>query len=304
MAQNLAADALAIASSVSKVHLLHDKRCADVLFAELGPPWTGGNGAGKSEMWMKDILIGLAVFAIIFGGAVLGMVLGKVLPDQHVSTDSRDSIRIVMGMLATLSAVVLGLLTGSSMTSLGEKENELRSAGVQFILLDRTLAEYGPETGQIRATLKGLLAERIGQIWPEEDKPVSLTALGSGAGINLVQRDLFALQPQTEQQRWLRSHALESTNRIAESRWTTIEQIGSRFPWGFFMVVVGWLAVIFASFGLFAPRNWSMTAALLIAAVALAVPIFMMLEMDQPYGGIVKIPSTSLRVALEQLGET
>src|SRR5690349_15422606 len=135
-----------------------------------GPPRTGGNGAGNSEMWMKDILIGLAVFAIIFGGAVLGMLLGKVLPDQHLSTDSRDSIRIVMGMLATLSAVVLGLLTGSSMTSLGEKENELRSAGVQFILLDRTLAEYGPETGEIRVTLKGLLAERIGQIWPEEDK--------------------------------------------------------------------------------------------------------------------------------------
>jgi hypothetical protein len=268
-----------------------------------GLPWTGGNGAGKSEMWMKDILIGLAVFAIIFGGALLGMVLGKVLPDQHLSTDSRDAIRIVMGMLATLSAVVLGLLTGSSMASLGEKENELRAAGVQFILLDRTLAEYGPETAQIRVTLKGLLAERIGQIWPEEDRPVSLTALGSGAGITLVQRDLFALSPQTEQERWLRSHALEITDEIGESRWTTIEQIGSRFPWGFFMVVVGWLAVIFASFGLFAPRNISMAAALLIAAVALAVPIFMMLEMDQPYGGIVKIPSTSLRVALEQLGE-
>jgi hypothetical protein len=251
---------------------------------------------------MKDILIGLAVFAIIFGGALVGMFLGKVLPDQHLSTDSRDSIRIVMGMLATLSAVVLGLLTGSAMTSLGEKETELRSAGVQFVLLDRTLAEYGPETAQIRVLLKELLAERISQIWPEEDSPVSLTALGSGAGINLVQRDLFALTPSTEQQRWLRSHALEITTKIAESRWTTIEQIGSRFPWGFFMVVVGWLAVIFASFGLFAPRNLSMTASLLIAAAALAVPIFMMLEMDQPYGGIVKIPSTSLRVALDQLG--
>jgi hypothetical protein len=267
-------------------------------------PVDRGIDAGKSEKRMKDVLIGLAVFAIIFGGAMLGMVLGKVLPEQHLSTDSRDSIRIVMGMLATLSAVVLGLLTGTSMTSLGEKESELRAAGVQFILLDRTLAEYGPETDNIRLTLKELLAQRIGQIWPEEDRPVSLTALGSGAGITLVQRDLFALSPQTEQERWLRSHALEITDEIGESRWTTIEQIGSRFPWGFFMVVVGWLAVIFASFGLFAPRNFSMAAALLIAAGALAVPIFMMLEMDQPYGGIVKIPSTSLRVALEQLGQS
>ena len=97
---------------------------------------------------MKDILIGVAVFAIIFGGALFGMLLGKILPDQHVGTESRDAIRIVMAMLATLSAVVLGLLTGSSISSLGEKEGELRSAGVQFIMLDRTLAEYGPETAR------------------------------------------------------------------------------------------------------------------------------------------------------------
>src|SRR3954468_21266194 len=134
---------------------------------------------------MKDILIGVAVFAIIFGGALFGMFLGKILPDQHVGTESRDAIRIVMAMLATLSAVVLGLLTGSSISSLAEKEGELRSAGVQFIMLDRTLAEYGPETAPIRALAKEQLAQRIGQIWPEEGGAVSLTALGSGPGINL-----------------------------------------------------------------------------------------------------------------------
>jgi hypothetical protein len=253
-------------------------------------------------MLMKDMLIGVVVFAIIFGGALFGMLLAKVLPNKHVGTESRDAIRTIMAMLATLSAVVLGLLTGSSITSLAEKEGELRSAGVQFVMLDRTLAEYGPETARTRSLLKQLLAERIGEIWPEEGGPVALTALRSGPGIILVQRDLFALSPQTEQQRWLRSNALQMTNTIAESRWTTIEQIGSRFPWAFFIVVVAWLAVIFASFGLFAPRNASVVAALLVAALALAGPIFMMLETDQPYGGLVKIPSASLRVALDQLG--
>lgn len=253
---------------------------------------------------MKDILIGFGVFAIIFGGALVGMFLGRILPDQHLSTESRDSIRIVMAMLATLSAVVLGLLTGSAMTSLGEKEGELRSAGVQFVMLDRTLAEYGPETAKTRVVLKQILTQRISQIWPEDDSPVSLSALGEGPGINVVQRDLFELSPQTEKQRWLQSHGLEITNKIAESRWTTVEQISSRFPWAFFVVVVGWLAVIFASFGLFGPRNASMTAALLVAAAALAVPIFLMFEMEQPYGGVVKIPSTSLKVALDELGST
>jgi hypothetical protein len=260
--------------------------------------------AVESEDFVKDVLIGVVVFAIIFGGAMLGMVLGKVLPDPHLSAESRDTIRTIMATLGTLSAVVLGLLTGSSISSLAEKESELRSAGVQFIMLDRTLAEYGAETAPIRALAKEQLAQRIGQIWPEEGGAVSLTALGSGAGIDLVARELLELSPQTERQRWLRSNALENTKTIAQSRWTTVEQIGSRFPWAFFVVVVSWLTVIFASFGLFAPRNASVIAALLVAAIALAGPIFMMLEMDQPYGGLVKIPSTSLRVALDQLGRS
>jgi len=253
---------------------------------------------------MSDILIGVIVFGIIFGGALLGMFLGKVLPIQHLTPEARDVIRIVMGMLATLSAVVLGLLTGSAISSLAEKEGELRNAGVQFIMLDRTLAAYGPETKAARDLLKQTLTRRISQIWPEEGGNVTLNALGGGAGIDLVQRELFTLSPQTDAQRWLHSNALQFTNTIALSRWTTVEQIGSRFPWPFFMIVVFWLAIIFASFGVFAPRNASVTAALFVAALGLAGAIFMILEMDQPYRGLVKIPSTSLRVALDQLGRS
>ena len=252
---------------------------------------------------MNDILIG----GINFRGHLRQCVgwhgLGKILPTQHMSTESRDVIRVVMAMLATLSAVVLGLLTGSSIGSLGEKDAELRSAGVQFIMLDRTLASYGPETGEIRTLLKQVLAERIAQIWPEEGGDVELAALSTGQGIVEVQQKLFSLAPQTEQQRWLLGKALDNTYRIAESRWKTIEQIGSRFPWHFFIVVVSWLAVIFASFGLFAPRNASVVAALFVAALGLSGALFMMVEMDQPYQGLVKIPSTSLRTALEQLGQ-
>ena len=253
---------------------------------------------------MSDILVGAIVFGLVFGGAVFGMVLGSILPDQHLSSEARDVIRIVMAMLATLSAVVLGLLTGSAINSLAEKEGELRSAGVQFIVLDRTLAEYGPETKDARDLLKQLLSARISQIWPEEGGNVSLAALGGGAGIELVRRNLFAMSPKTDEQRWLQSTALQITNTIAVSRWTTVEQIGSRFPWPFFIVVVFWLAIIFASFGLFAPRNVSVTAALFVAALGLSGAIFMILEMDQPYRGVVKIPSTSLRIALDQLGRS
>ena len=99
----------------------------------------------------------MIVLGVVFGGALFGMFLKRVLPIQHLSTDARDVIRIVMAMLATLSAVVLGLLTGSAISSLAEKEGELRAAAVQFIMLDRTLAAYGPETNDARKLLKQLL---------------------------------------------------------------------------------------------------------------------------------------------------
>jgi len=232
------------------------------------------------------------------------MFLKKVLPTQHLSTDAREVIRIVMAMLATLSAVVLGLLTGAAMNSMAEKEGELRAAAVQFIMLDRTMAAYGPETNDARKLLKQLLSQRMSLIWPEKGGGVSLDVLGGGAGIELVQQALFDLSPQTEKQRWLHSNALELSNTLARSRWTTFEQIGTRFPWPFLLIVVFWLAVIFASFGLFAPRNASVAGALFVAALGLAGAVFMILEMEQPYQGVVKIPSTSMRIALDQLGRS
>lgn len=252
---------------------------------------------------MNGILIGVIVFALMFGGALFGMLLGKVLPNQHLGADARDVIRVTMAMLATLSALVLGLLTGAAINSLAEKDRELQHAGIQFIMLDRALASYGPETAEARDLLKQTLARRIGQIWPGEGQTVSLDALGAGSGTEAVRDRLFALTPGTERQEWLRTHALEITNAIAVSRWTTVEQIGSRFPWAFFVVVVVWLTILFASFGLFAPRNGSVVAALGVAAFGLAGAIFMILEVDQPYDGLVRIPSTSLTIALEQLGK-
>ncbi|MBN9022601.1 MAG: hypothetical protein J0H08_11025 [Rhizobiales bacterium] len=136
-------------------------------------------------------------------------------------------------------------------------------------MLDRLLASHGPETAEARNLLKQTLARRIGEIWPGEGDTVSLVALGTGSGTEAVRDRLFTLGSSTERQEWLRERAIDATNAKAESRWTTVEQIGSRFPWGFFVVVVAWLTILFASFGLFAPGNGSVVAALGIAAFGL-----------------------------------
>jgi len=252
---------------------------------------------------MNALAISAVVFSCVFGGALFGMFLGTVLPKHHLSPDARDVIKVAMAMIATLAALVLGLLTASAKSSLDEKEGELRSAAAQVVLLDRTMAEYGPETQDARDLLKQTVAARINQIWPDEDANVTPDAIGRGSGIEAVQRKLLDLSPETDAQRWLQSTALQISSSIAAERWAVLLQIGSSIQWPFMAVLVFWLAIIFASFGLFAPRNGSVTAALLVAALSVAGSVYLILEMDQPYSGLIKISSAPLRAALEQLGQ-
>jgi CDP-diglyceride synthetase len=251
---------------------------------------------------MSALVISAIVFACVFCGALFGMFLGTVLPKDHLSPDAQDVIKVSMAMIATLAALVLGLLTASAKSSFDDKESQLKSAAAQFILLDRTMAEYGAETQEARDLLKQTLAARISQIWPEENTNVAPGAIGRGSGIEAIQRKLLDLSPQTDAQRWLQSTALSISGAIAAARWSVLEQIGSDIQWPFMAILVFWLAIIFASFGLFAPRNASVTAALCVAALSVAGSIYLILEMDQPYSGAIKISSAPPRTALEQLG--
>ena len=247
---------------------------------------------------MSTLSIAAIVFACVFGGALFGMFLGAVLPKHHLSPDARDVIKVAMAMIATLAALVLGLLTASAKSSLDEKESQLRSAAAQVVLLDRTMAAYGEETQEARDLLEQIVAARIRQIWPEEDATVTPGAIGRGSGIEAVD-----LSPQTDAQRWLQSTALETSGSIAAARWVVLQEIGSSVQWPFMAILVFWLAIIFASFGLFAPRNTSVAVTLFVAALSVAGSIYLILAMDQPYSGPIKISSAPLRTVLEQLGQ-
>jgi len=226
------------------------------------------------------------------------MFLGSVLPKEHLSENAKDVIKVTMAMIATLAALVLGLLTASAKSSLDDKENAVRSWAAEALFLDRTLAQYGPEAQGARELLKQAIAARIAQLWPGSGEAVTPAKIGEGAGIEGVQQALLALTPKTDAQRWLQSTALQTTSTIAARRWLIAQQIASNLRWPFLVVLIFWLAVIFASFGLFA----LVVAALFVAALSVAGSIFLILEMDQPYGGFIKIRSDPLRSALEQLG--
>jgi len=252
---------------------------------------------------MIALIVGAIVFACVFSGALFGMFYASVVPEYHLTADSRAVINMAMGMMATLSALVVGLLIASAKSSFDAKDSEMTRAAARLILFDRTMALYGPETQDIRNRVRQMVAMRISQIWPEENAGrVAPEAVGKGSAIEALQRRLLDLSPKNDAQQWLKSNALRTATEIGEARWLILEQAGTNIQWPFLAILIFWLAMIFASFGLFSPRNSTVIAVLLICALSVAGALYLIVQMDQPYSGLIKLSSAPLRAALSELG--
>jgi hypothetical protein len=251
---------------------------------------------------MSALAIAVIVFACVFGGALLGMLLRAALPEHHLSTDSKDVVKLGMGLIATMAALVLGLLIASTKGSYDTQRSELTQMSTNIILLDRVLAHYGPETKEARNLLRHSVVRVLDQIWPEDSsQPAQLDPTAAGA--EPLYDKIQALAPQNEAQRSLQAKALSTTTDIAQTRWLMFEQQGSSIPMPFLVVLVFWLTIIFVSFGLYAPPNATVFMTLFVCAVSVSGAIFLILQLDRPFEGPIQIPSTPLRTALAHLGQ-
>jgi hypothetical protein len=254
---------------------------------------------------LSDLKISLIAFACMIGGTLLGMVVRHFLPAHHLSDESRDTVKLGVGTIATIAALVLSLLIASAKGTFDTMSGAIRQVAGRAILLDRCMAHYGPETKEARDSLRRAVASSIQRIWPEEE---NATAMGKDlegwVDIEIVQTELRRLAPQTDTQRWLQSRALQVSGEIAEARWLLIAQIGQRsIPMPFLVVLVGWLTVIFFSFGLLSPRLSTVCMILFICAFSSAGALFLILELDAPYEGLLKVSNTPLHNALAHLGQ-
>ena len=254
---------------------------------------------------MSPLAISLVAFVCVFGGTLLGMFLRTRLPEHHVSDESKDAVKLGIGMIATLAALVLGLMIASAKGNFDTMSSELRQTGSRVILLDRVMAQYGPETKDARDLLRRSIDSTINRIWPEDKIGQAVSAAPEGmVYIETIQDKLRQLSPRTDAQRWLQSRALQISGDIAQGRWLLIEQLGQRsLPMPFFVMLVFWLTVIFASFGLISPRNATVITVLLVCALSAAGSLFLIMELDTPYEGLIKISGAPLHSALTHLGQ-
>lgn len=225
------------------------------------------------------------------------------LPEHHLNDETRDTVKLGIGLIATMTALILGLVTASAKSSFDELNTTIRHTSADVLTLDRTLERYGSETAPIRAALKTALAERVDAIWAPGDKaPEDLQPKGAQRAAEQVADRVRALAPQTADQRWLQARALEIGERVLEARWLIFANHGPSVPAVFLGTIVFWLTITFASFGLFAPRNAMATAVLFVCALSVAGAVFLILELDGSFRGLIQVSPTPLRYALGHIG--
>ncbi len=252
---------------------------------------------------MNPYLVGILSITLIFGGALLGMRLQYMLPGHHLSKETQDLVKLCAGIVATLTALVLGLLVSSAKSSFDAINTGIVQASANIIFLDRTLARYGPQAEPVRQQLKYTIAADINAVWPDEKSgDPGLNAIERKNAMESVQDKLNDIEPDTEARRGMFAQAQQIAANLAQSRWLIIEETHNILPHPLLTILVFWFTLLFVSFGLFAPRNLTAITVMFVGACAISVAIYLVLELNHPFDGLVRISSTPWRNALQHLG--
>jgi len=245
--------------------------------------------------------VSVLVLACALAGALLGAFLRSSLPAHHLSEESKDTIKLGTGLIATLVALVLGLLVASAKNSFDTKSEEIKAGAANIILLDRQLRRLGPPADRARVLLHRVVAYRLEVPWGEQTRSLAKAPPGEITTLEDVENQIRGLPLSSDEQRGLYARALQLSAGLSQTRWLLSEQTGSTVETPFLVVVISWLAVIFASLGLLAPRNVTVWVVIVLCALSVSAAVFLILELDQPFGGVITLSKEPLRSALNHL---
>lgn len=254
---------------------------------------------------MSAIQLSIIGFSVVFGGAVCGMFLFcKLVPEAHLAGSTRDMIKHVMGLIGTLTVLVLGLSIATAKGMYDRHDLAIKDVAVKVLMLDHLLGRYGPETSQIREMLKQTLRLRRDVIWSENKN--NLTSFSQPHANELdasIERALLELKPASGLQKFVLVRILSSADEVQQIRWMVLGNVSSSVPKPFFVIIVIWLCCLFTSFGLIVPRNTTMLTILFFCSIVVASSLFLIAELDDPYNGWIRLPSKSFDFALSQISK-
>jgi len=249
---------------------------------------------------MNTLALSCLIFVLTLGGILLGALLRRALPEHHLSEDSQDVVRLGVGLIATIAALVLGLLIAAAKSSFDTQSTQITQITADIILLDNLLAEYGPEARPIREQMRSIINPLADRLWREKQAsttaPFEFSATGEKAYLAIQ-----ALSPQNDLQRSLQARAAQVSTDLVQTRLVLFAESSNVIPTPFLVILVLWIVIIFASFSLFADLNLTVFTCLSLFALSASCAIFLILELSQPFSGLMMISSEPLRNALGPL---
>jgi len=239
---------------------------------------------------MATVWLCIGVAALAFASGVAGLFLQKLLPEPHTSDRSREMIGAIVGLVSLLLALVLGTLVGSSYAFYATQKSELETFAARSLQLDLALAEFGPETAPARAQMKEVLTTVREILWGESAAP-DLTVAEPIEHLRFMDEYAASLDPKTPAQRQFASAAVADAGAIEQTRLLISLQLASPVSWPLVMIVVSWALILFCGFGLLSRINATTLAALAFGAFAVGSALFLILELNQPFTGVFRVPS-------------
>jgi hypothetical protein len=250
---------------------------------------------------MVSLSLSAIIFVLILGGIFLGTLLRTRLPHHHLSEDSQKVVRLGVGLIATIAALVLGLLIAGAKSSFDTQSGQVKQITADVILLDMFLAQYGPEALPVRQQMRSAIGPFADRLWREKETAAGVS-FESRPEAEQIFLEIQALSPQNDVQRALQARAAQISNDMAQTRSLLFVESDNSVPAPFLGILTFWLVIIFASFSLFSPLNATVFAFLCLFALSASAAIFLILELNDPFTGLLTISSGPLRNALRPLG--
>lgn len=255
-------------------------------------------------MPLSPTVTGGIVFACTLAGMLFGMWLRKHLPSHHKDVETHGSVKEINGLITTMTALVLGLVTASAQDSFTKVGAAVEHTAADVISLDRLLDRYGPETANIRKALRRAVEQRVERVWPVQRGAGAAPIDASPArSVEEIGSMITSLEPKTGNQQWLKAQALQLTESLLAVRWGISVGEGQRIPQAFLLIITFWLTAAFTGYAVFAPRNGTMMAILIVSAFSVACVVFLILELGDPFKGWVAVSGDPMRIALAHLGD-
>ncbi len=233
---------------------------------------------------------------------IVAIISGMQFSEKGFSTDTKDTVKLATSLVATMSALVLGLLVSSAKNSYDTVRSEVIDLSSKVVFLDRLLIGYGPEAANSRVLAREWIEAATNRMWPKEPgQAPDLTPSGEAAkGVYLSIQNLPA---KDDVQRAVKTEATQVIVEIGKIRSLLAAQSVPSISKLMLAVLISWLVIIFFSFSMLAPTNAPAITSLIISALSVCGAIFLILELDHPFGGLMGISSEPMRNALAQLSK-